>query len=310
VQEGGEKKEQEKDFVEEYSKLIGLLLLSLVLILLFSSPSLLLAKNITTIDTELSHATNDAATVRARLDLGSSEHIRAFPMKIGDWRGMTSDLDTSRVAANLGADVMLMRDYWHAKAQQPVFFLIVQSSNRTSFHPPIVCYPAMGYEIEEEGKVRLAVQNTSWAERLAIPETKLGEAVKGRLNESPYFNGTISVKKLVVAKKKGDLGEVTERKVVLYFYLKEGSFSDNFTMIRVSALAPTDEGGDSYAEALNLTEELMADTFPCMFELRGGEEPVLFILLSYGSVVGKVAVGLLFLVPLLVFFYPRIKRYF
>ena len=306
MQEGGEKKEQEKDFVEEYSKLIGLLLLSLVLILLFSSPSLLLAKNITTIDTELSHATNDAATVRARLDLGSSEHIRAFPMKIGDWRGMTSDLDTSRVAANLGADVMLMRDYWHAKAQQPVFFLIVQSSNRTSFHPPIVCYPAMGYEIEEEGKVRLAVPNASWAER------PLYSSWESKKEELGCFNGTISVKKLVVAKKKGDLGEVTERKVVLYFYLKESSFSENFTMIRVSAFAPptADEGGGSYAEALNLTEELMADAFPCMFELRGGEEPVLFILLFHGSVAGKVAVGLLFLVPLLVFFYPRIKRYF
>ncbi|MCW7071802.1 MAG: hypothetical protein OCU12_05715 [Methanophagales archaeon] len=45
-----------------------------------------------------------------------------------------------------------------------------------------------------------------------------------------------------------------------------------------------------------------------MFEPRREEERVIFSLLGSGSVVGKVAVGLLLLLPLLLLFYPQIKN--
>jgi len=139
-----------KSFFEEYSRLIGLILLVLVVILLFSTPSTFFAKSITTIDTELSHASGKEIMVEMKLDFGNNGHMRAFPMNIDGWKG--SDYNTERVAKSLGADVMLMRAYSNPKSYQPVFFLIVQSRNRSSFHPPVVCYPALGYTIEEEGK--------------------------------------------------------------------------------------------------------------------------------------------------------------
>ncbi|MCD6456773.1 MAG: exosortase-associated EpsI family protein [Methanophagales archaeon] len=284
-----------KTFIEEYCRIIGLLMLGFVFIFLLSSPSTLFAKTITTIDTELSHASKDAMPVRAKMDFGNNEHMRAFPNNIGGWVG--SEHNTTRVAESLGADVMLMRNYVNPETFQPVIFLIVQSKNHSSFHPPIVCYPALGYTIEEEGKAWIPLRNLSW-----VGEPLYTQPAK-RLHRRSYL--TIPVKKLIVVKKSNADGKVTQRRVVLYFYVKESPFSpDTFTMIRVSALAPA-EG--SYDGILNLTTEFMGNTIPCMFELRK-EEPVLLIRLASGSVIGKVAIGLLLLVPIATIFYPQIKR--
>ena len=283
-------------FLEEYSRLIGLILLAFVVITLFSSPSLLLARSITTIDTELSHASGDATPVRTRMDFGNNEHMRAFPHVIGDWKG--TDYSTERVAESLGADVMLMRAYTNPKSYQPVFFLIMQSNNRSSFHPPIVCYPALGYTIEGEGKERIPVHNASWVEKPLYATWE--EKYKS-------FNGTILAKKLVVVRESKEDGNVTERRVVLYFYVKDNPIaSDTVTMVRVSALAPLD---GSYDKTLTLTKELMGDTIPCMFELQP-EDPVLIIRLASGSIIGKVVVVMLFLPPIALLFYPRIKKRF
>ena len=283
-----------KSFSEEYSRIIGLLVLTFVVSLLFSTPSTIFAGSISVLDTELSHVSPDAMSVRTKIDFGNNEHMRAFPNNIGGWEG--SDYDTTRVAESLGADVMLMRSYINPEAFQPVIFLIMQSNNRSSFHPPIVCYPALGYTIEEEGKAGIPVHDMSWVE---VPFLYIHEPEN---KTHVHFNDTISVKKLIVTKQSG--GKVTERKVVLYFYVKESPLtSDAFTFVRVSALAPT-EG--SYDGILNLTAEFMGDTIPCMFELQKEEPLVLFIFLSSG--IGKVVVGLLLLVPLSIMFYPEIKR--
>jgi hypothetical protein len=253
---------------------------------------MLFAKTITTIDTELSRASEDVNFVRAKMDFGNNEHMQAFPNQIGDW--CASDYNTTGIEESLSADMMLLRAYSHPKSYQPVFFLIMQSKNSSSFHPPIVCYPALGYTIEEEGKAVIPMRDISW-----IEEPLFGTAEK-------VSNVTIPAKKLIVVKEsKGDGNgnknkKVTERRVVLYFYVKESPFtSDKVTMIRVSALAPV-EG--SYDGVLNVTKEFLGDTLPCMFELRKKEPLVLFILL--GSLAGKVVVGLLFLAPLVIIFYP------
>ena len=280
-----------KTFIEEYCRIIGLIALVFVIILLLSTPHTILSRVITTIDTELSHASDDAMLVGAKMDFGNNEHMRAFPNDIGNWSSRL-EYDTSGVAASLGADVMLMRAYRHPSSPDPVFFLIMQSDNHSTFHPPPVCYPALGYTIEEEGKARIPLRNLSWAvdPLFSVPATE-------RLRS----NITLPVKKLIVIKESGE--EVTERKVVLYFYAKDNPLtSDAFTMIRVSAPAPL-EG--SYDGVLNRTAEFMGDTIPCMFELRK-EEPIIFIL--FASLVGKVVIGLLFLVPLTIMFYPQIKR--
>ena len=280
-----------KSFFKEYNMIIGLLMLAFVIIILFSTPSTIFARSITMIDTELSHVSGDATQVRTKLDFGNNEHMRAFSNNIGGWE--SSDYDTTRVAESLGADVMLMRDYINPETFQPVIFLIMQSKNRSSFHPPIVCYPALGYTIEEEGKAEILVRDISW-----IEEPLYGAPATERL----YSNVTIPVKKLIVVKESD--GKVKERRVVLYFYVKDSPFtSDTITMIRVSALAPP-EG--SYDGILNLTTEFMGNTIPCMFELQREESTVFFVLFSTSF--GKVVIGLLLLMPMAIIFYPTIKH--
>lgn len=83
-----EKKENDMNFFEEYSRIIGLIALIFVFIILLSTPSTLFAKSITMIDTELSHASKDAMLVRVKMDFGGNEHMRAFPNEIRDWSGL------------------------------------------------------------------------------------------------------------------------------------------------------------------------------------------------------------------------------
>jgi hypothetical protein len=279
------------EFIEENAKIIGLLMLAFVIITLFSTPSMILAKQVTVIGTELAYATADELPVRTKLDLGNNEHMQAFPKGIGEWSGF--DYNTTGLRQQLGADVVLMRAYLHPNLYQPVFFLIMQSNNRTSFHPPIVCYPALGYTIEEEGKETVTVHNASWVEEplLSREAVKISEAL-------------LPVKELVVVKYAADTGRVTERRVVLYFYVKEPPFSSNtITMVRVEALAPTD---GSYEGILNVSREFMSETIPCMFEVQRPERS-LFSSLATGSIAAKLVLLMLFLAPLAVIFFPELR---
>ena len=279
-----------QQFFEDYSKIIGLLMLAFVIIFLFSTPSMILAKSVTTIGTELSHATGDELCVRTKMDFGNNEHMQAFPKQIGDWTA--SDYNTAEITERLQADVILMRAYSHPKFYQPIFFLVMQSENRSSFHPPIVCYPALGYTIEEEGKELIPVQDVSWTEDPWLSEKNVTRTV------------ALSVKKLVVVKEAEENGKITERRVVLYYYVKDRPFtSDTVTMIRVSALAPI-EG--SYDGPLTISKDFMGATVPCMFEVQRAE-PTLFTSLASGSIADKVALVMLFLAPLAVLFYPELR---
>ena len=286
----GKEPETIGDFFEQYARVIGLLMLTFIIIMLFSTPSMILAKRVTMIGTELSYATGNELPVRTKMDLGNTQHLQALPKKIGEWSGY--DYNTTGLKESLGADVMLMRAYSHPKLYQPIFLLVMQSYNRTSFHPPIVCYPALGFTIEDESPEIVTVQNANWV------EDPWFSAVERR-NET-----VLPVKKLVVVKQAADTGRVTERRVVLYFYVKEPPLSsDAVSMVRVEALAPT---AGSYDGILNISREFMSETIPCMFEVQRAEQ-VLFSSLATGSLFDKLMLMLLFLAPLTVIFYPELR---
>ena len=274
----------------EYSTIIGLLAFTFVLVILLSTPSMIFAESITMIDTELARASGDAIPVRTRMDFGSDEHMKKFPMEIGHWKG--ADYDTANLAARLGADVLLMRAYTSPESYQPIFFLIIQSSNRSSFHPPPICYPNLGYTIEEEGKEKVSVQNVGWVE----------EPIYGKDKENVYFNGTISVKKLVIVKESN--GKITERRVVLYLYVNRGFTSNTITMIRVSALAPL---YGSYEGVLEQEKEFMNEAFPHMFEFKKEEKLIIYQLMDSG-LSGWLGVIALFMIPILIICYPRFAK--
>lgn len=277
-------------FFEEYSTIIGFLVLTFVIVILFSTPSMIFAESISTIDTELARASGDAMQVRTKMDFGSNDCMNAFPTELGHWRG--SDYNTTNLAAGLGADVMLMRAYTSPESYQPIFFLIVQSDNRSSFHPPIVCYPALGYTIEEEGKekVPVSVQNVGWEEEFS-DYGKSGEE-----------NASISVKKLVVVKEPN--GKITERRVVLYLYVNRGFTSNTITMVRVSALAPL---SGSYEGVLEREKEFLSEAFPHMFEFEKKDRLVIYRLMDHG-LLGWLVIIVLFLIPILLICYPRFAK--
>jgi hypothetical protein len=284
-----EKKEDKMRFFEEYSTIIGLLALTFVIVILLSTPSMIFAETITVIDTELARASGDAMPVRTKMDFGSNEYMNKFPTEIGHWKG--SDYDTANVAAGLGADVMLLRAYTSPESYQPLFFLIVQSDNRSSFHPPIVCYPALGYTIEEEGteKVPVSVQNVGWEEEFSVY----------RKSEE---NASISVKKLVVVKESN--GKITERRVVLYLYINRGFTSNTITMIRISALAPL---SGSYEGVLEQEKEFLGGAFPHMFEFKEEEKLIIRRFMDSG-LLGWLVVIVSFMIPILIICYPRFAK--
>ena len=279
-----------KSFLEEYCMLVGLVWLTFVIIILFSSPSQLLSKSITTIDTELSHASGDAMSVRTRMDFGNVEHMDAFPRTIGDWSG-SEFAASERYKQSLGADMLFMRAYWRPGIPHHVFFTIIQSGNRSSFHPPIVCYPALSYSIEAETTDTILMSNRSWVEPPLFGTWEKQE------------NRSISVKKLVVTKEAAD-GSVKERRGVLYFYVKDNPItSDTVTMVEVSSVIPTDGSDDGM---LDVSKEFMADTIPYMFEFREGGDIIIVSLVKRG-IVGWFLIVVLLGLPLLVILYPRLK---
>jgi len=262
--------------------------LTATIVILLSSPGFVFSKEVSFIDTDLYKSSGDVSYVRTKMDFGDNDHTRAFPRNIGDWSG--TDYDTSEIEERLGADVMLLRAYSNPKYYQPIFFLIMQGRSTSSFHPPTVCYPSMGYETEIEGKDDIYVQNADWVDSLP---------------DANSLGRSISFKHLVVCKSSEDV--ITERRVVLYCYVKNNLFtSDTITMIRVSALAPVD---GSYKGTLDLLEEFTAQTIPYMFEFDVDEESqTLLYKLGQSGVGGYFAMGFLVLMPLALMIYPRIGK--
>ena len=133
--------------IKHYHQVIGLLIFSFVMIVMLGTPSTFFSKGISLTYANLSNPTNNQTFIRTTMDFGDNERLQEFPEKIGDWQG--TDYEVAGLKEQLGADVMLLRAYTKPGLYQPLFFLAMQSKSRSSFHPPEVCYPALGWQIEE-----------------------------------------------------------------------------------------------------------------------------------------------------------------
>lgn len=275
-------------FYKQYFTIIGLLALTIVICILLLPPSMVLAHTVTFIDTKSFRSSTDQTPVRTKMDIGNSEHMRKFPKVIGKWKG--SDYETSEIEKRLNADVILMRAYQKPSFYQPIFFLIIHSSDLGSFHSPPFCYTMLGYQIEEEGKEEIPILNVKWASYW-------------RSEAEQNVAASINANKLVIFKESD--GEVTERRVVLYFYVKERPVSeDKLTMIRVSALVPIDM---SYDGVLSLTEDFMGEVVPYLFEFyEEKEESIAAHLAKSGT--GWLLMTVSIIMPLAIMTYPWWRR--
>ena len=272
---------------------IGIIALTCVLTPLLSTPGMVSTGGVSVISTELQGSSGKEIFVRTKLDFAQPETMKDFPKNIGQWH--STSYDWSALKEHLSAELMLSRAYRHPDFSNTVFFLIVQSTNRSSFHPPIVCYPAQGYEILEEGEVKVPIENTSWAKGPWRSE-----------KEGSVFKGEMNTKKLVVVKRSAG-GKITERRVVLYYYVRDErmSVAKEITMVRLSALVPV-SGSDH--DALEAMKKLASDTFPEMFEVKPEERMIAeMVVIKYGAP-GFLVITMLVSAPIIFMLLPFIRK--
>lgn len=267
-------------FYSRYSLLIGVILLACAIVLLLSKPSTMFSREVSFMDSEPFRSSSDGIYVKTKVNLGSREHMKSFPLVIGEWTGF--EYDSSYWEKYLGAKAVLLRGYVKPGLYQPVFLQVVQGETETSVHQPVVCYGAQGYTVAEHEDDTLLISDTSWVVEGA-PES-------------------IPVKKMVVSKESE--GQVTERRVVVYWYVAGNRMaSSTVTQFEVSALAPL-EG--SYDGILGETKDLAAQAVPYLFDPTEGKETVMAQLINRGAL-GYLAVLALICVPLAVAIYPRVR---
>jgi len=170
-----------------------------------------------------------------------------------------------------------------------MFLLIMQGSDVGSFYSPPIRYQALGYQIEEEGKEEIPLSNVGWVSywRSEVEQNII----------------SITANKLVVFTESE--GKVTERRVVLYFYVRERPASkDKLTMVRVSALAPIDM---PYDGVLCLTKDFISEVVPYLFESYQEEKMLAAHLAKSGT--GRLLMAVLLLIPLAIVIYPRWRHW-
>lgn len=276
-------------------RLLGLLVGAVVLVVLLSSPSMLFASNVSFIDTELSYASSDSNPIISRMVVGDSEWFSSFPCNVSGWT--CREYDATAVEARLDADVLLLRRYVDPNSGFPVFFCITHSANMSSFHPPPLCYGVAGYEVVSESTKNIEISDVSWAD---------APFYSGWENHSDRYlssGESISMKRLDLQKVVED--KVVENKVVLYLYVKqyEGN-NDEVTLIRVSAVAPTEARMD---ETLSACKNFSSVVVPLLFEVQESEPSIAASLLNAG--LGGWSVLLVCIVsPFLVGLIPNIRK--
>ena len=278
---------------QTYRITIGMLLLMYILAVLFSTPGMISAGGVSLVASEIQHSAGNEIFVRTKLDFAHSETMADFPQCIGEWHSIS--YDWSRFKESLGAELLLSRAYRHPDYSNPVFFLIIQGKNTSTFHPPIVCYPALGYEIVEEGVEQVPIANASWAAGPWRSE-----------REGSVFKGVMDAKKLVVVRRSGD-GEITERRLALYYYVKDERMAmlNEITIIRLSAVVPLT---GSYQEELEQVKKLASDTFPEMFEVKPKERMIAENIIIEHGALGFLVIAVVVSVPIIFILLPFISK--
>ena len=261
--------------------ILGTIVLIIMVFILLIPPDLFLSPTVTFIDTEISQASPNRIPVQTKTDFGNPEVIASFPHQISKWEG--EDYDVTKYVELLGANLILLRGYMPITFSQPLFFTIVQSRTTSSFHPPKICFSGQGYEIQEEEDETVKVDDASWL-------------------QSPTA-ASVPFKMLVITKSNRD-GELMERRVALYCYVKGNQFySDTITLIQTEALAPLQ---GSYEGSLNEQKDFLAQAIPLLFSPMQADtrwRPLALSLTEKGAG-GFVLLAVLLLIPIGIIIYP------
>ena len=250
------------------------------------------------IDTVTFGWTPHATYVKTRTTLHDPGELSAFPIEIGEWHGQDCDAaKAERTRVDLGADVLLLREYRRTAFSQPVVLLIMSGATLSSFHKPQDCYAYLGYEIHSDLVDTLTVTDASWIDRAGRQQPAelppaLPASARQALESEPY-QGQIPVGRLIVSKRDSS-GTIVERRVVLYTYVRELAVtSDQIGMIRVSALTPV---SGSFQNTVGLLQGFTAEVLPLMFEPPEEARTVMASLAELGAG-GYSVIVIAFVVP-------------
>lgn len=272
-----------------HTTIIGLFLLAIAIVLFCSDPDLIFSEGVSFIDTELEGESGHETYTWSKVGFKHNEELLNFPEKIGEWEGYGSDeKQVAGVREYLGARVYLERTYYKIDSFNPIFFLIVQAKESSTFHPPPVCYQAQGYIVEED------------KDTVRIPSAQLeGDGISGG-----RVGGTVPMKKLWLSKIEG--GEVVERRIALYCYLKGSQFTDNtINLIRFSAIAPVEGSPDGVLQGM---KEFAGLALPHLFEPQENGDEVLFQRVAGWGPEGWLVITAAFTFPITLTIYPLWRR--
>jgi hypothetical protein len=235
--------------------------------------------------------------VRTSLDFGSQAQLEKFPTRIDDWYA-TEEYPTKNLPERLDAKTMIFRPYTTAGLYTTVDFLAMLSENVSSFHPPEICYPIQGWEIDK--------QNSS-IDYITIENATFVSGPLYHIDEQAT-NISLPVMKLML-EKKNETGTVTARQIVLYFYVKDSKLTvqKSITMLRYS----TYYGNSGIVDpevALSVLKDFASKTVPNVFEFKAAERPIGAILVQNNGFWGALLVAAMVVAPIAFVTYGPLVR--
>jgi len=262
-------------FWEEYSLIIGLLILAVECIILFSSPEDIFRTTVV-IDINMYYKTQYERLVLTSLNFYDQSDLERFPATIAGW-GSTEFEPTKWELEALQPKVLLLRIY-HKKHPVPgkpenvqmnrdIKFVLIHSGNMSSFHDPKVCYKANGFDVTDMGMEVIDMQSAT--------------------AELPY------AREIVV--QKGN-----EKEVVLYWYMwGQGVPRDkqHSIMIRISTPIIFDED-----ESLGVLKDFAEELFPVMYKQKARSSIIAVLLIEKFGIFGFILDALIIAFPFFVMF--------
>ncbi|MDX1612112.1 MAG: hypothetical protein R3185_07065 [Candidatus Thermoplasmatota archaeon] len=262
----------------------GFVLLFMITGILVTDPGTFVGQGATFIDTEGWARTGGGVPVETQSYLRSSEDMEAFPASFEGWN-LTADIskDWNNVKETFQADTLVSRYYTTSGLYLPVHLFIIDSKYTRVLHSLPVSYGLQGYEPLIRETILLNVTNENWLDP-----------------ESP--NQQIPVVEMTFAKKNSTTGEVLERRLVHFFWVKREAFgvTNHMTWVGTNMPVPAQGSIEDHQRLLsNFTTDVTAQIFvphasdvpPTVAHALWKEEPQGPVLLGASMAVPMTLIG-------------------
>lgn len=224
----------------------GIILTILVAGILVSSPASFVGRGATFIDSEAWASRGGGVPVETTAYLRSTDDIRQFPTSFDSWN-MTADLTDQweNVREAFKADALISRYYTTRGLYLPIHLFIIDSKFTRVLHSLPVSYGLQGLEPESRHEVLLDVRSEEWLDP-----------------DSP--NQRVPVVEMTFVKKNASSGEVLERRLVHFFWVKREAWgvTNHLTWVGANMQVPSTGDISPHKRLLaNFTTDVVSEIF-------------------------------------------------